>query len=390
MPKKIAELVQASIYNQKGLFMAVHNRILHLNNMPDYSIDSFIISSYKSRWINFILRQKNIEKPKEYSKDNVKYNVLWYKNSLIDYILFHKLKLKTIFFEKFENEIVPLFKDYDLINTHSGTGQLALKIKKKYGIPYVVTWHGSDIHTIPFNNKSEFERTKDIMENAECNFFVSDALRKLSEKITTKGKKEVLYNGINDKFYKYSLEEKQYLKQKYGVEGLKVVAFIGSLLPVKNIGALIDIFSKIYASYKNIEFWVIGDGPLRKILVENTKSLPIRFWGDVESDKMPELLNSIDLVVLPSKNEGLPLVCVESIGCGVNIVASNVGGISEVVGAQNVFDLDNDFVDKISERALYLLSSVNNNPVLDKKFNWDIIAEKEKGIIDSILNKTQL
>ena len=67
--------------------------------------------------------------------------------------------------------------------------------------------------------------------------------------------------------------------------------------------------------------------------------MAISFFGNQPSPAMPDIMNCIDVLVLPSLNEGLPLVCAEAISCGAAVVGSDVGGIAEVIGSENVVPL---------------------------------------------------
>lgn len=84
-------------------------------------------------------------------------------------------------------------------------------------------------------------------------------------------------------------------------------------------------------------------------------------------------------MVLPSLNEGLPLVTVEALACGANAVGSCVGGIPEVLGEDNVFSLGDMFTYNIADRIVYLL----NNRIEQKLkpcFSWERTAELESKI----------
>ena len=72
---------------------------------------------------------------------------------------------------------------------------------------------------------------------------------------------------------------------------------------------------------------------------------------------MPALMNCIDVLVLPSINEGLPLVCAEALRCGANVVGSDVGGIAEVIGHENVVPLGEGFERQMAEKVVEMLAS---------------------------------
>ena len=82
----------------------------------------------------------------------------------------------------------------------------------------------------------------------------------------------------------------------------------------------------------------------------------VSFLGNVPAEDMPTLMNCIDVLVLPSLNEGLPLVCAEALRCGANVVGSDVGGIAEVIGADNVVPLGDGFVQQIAGKIVTMLN----------------------------------
>ena len=198
-----------------------------------------------------------------------------------------------------------------------------------------------------------------------------------------------MYNGVSEDFYRYSDNKRIEIRKKYGVENKKVICFAGNVIAIKNPLVLPQIFKNIRDKYnKNeIAFWILGDGRLRPQLEKecNNNNLNCTFWGNIISDKMPEMLNCVDIQILPSKNEGLPLITIEALKCGANVVGSNVGGISEAIGKDNVFNLDSDFVGNISDRIIYMLENNFKQP-LSGEFDWKITAKKEYSIYQGILS----
>ena len=151
------------------------------------------------------------------------------------------------------------------------------------------------------------------------------------------------------------------------------------------------IFGKISESYnkEHLYFWVIGDGKLREHIESEIKKLDdvdCIFWGNQPIELMPLYMNCIDVLILPSKNEGLPLVTVAALKCGANVVGSNVGGIKEVIGVDNVFDLDENFIENIARRVVFILEHGGLNQAISSNFDWDRTAELENKYYKEILS----
>lgn len=388
MKNKVAILFAASIYNRKGLFNAAHNRIKYLKNIAPYDIDAFIVSSYIPDWLVRIIGGTVQGRPTSVTIEGVDYRILWYKNSLIDYVLYHYLHLDTFFKKRIYKKMASLLKCYDLIEAHSGTNEIAINSYKMYGTPYCITWHGSDIHTEPFKNESVKRNTAYQIKHAAYNFFVSKRLMETSELIASTNNKCVLYNGADKRFRRFSDHERTALRNKLNPSNRKVVGFVGNLIPIKNIAVLPAVFIAIYEQYKNVEFWIIGSGPLQYTFEAQTKDIPTHFWGNQAPESMPEFMNCIDVLVLPSLNEGLPLVTVEALRCGCNVVGSNAGGIPESIGIDSCVDLSiPQFVQRFADKVLQYLE----NPVEDQhpleQFDWERSAISENWVIKNIISK---
>lgn len=379
--KKIAIIADCDIYDRKGHFNAVHNRTKYLKQIANYEIDAYLIQTYEPFIVRFLRKTHIKKRPNFIEIDNVKYHLLWHRFSLIDYVLSTYLKLPQYIRLNFLRKKIHLFQNYDLISSHTiFCGLLASWISKKYGIPFCNTWHGSDINVAPQLTNFYKKAVRNILEKAEYNFFVSNALCQNSRKWGISKHDCILYNGVDDKFCIYPENQKSKLRQQFNVSDKKVVAFVGGLVPVKNIVLLPTIFSGIYKLYPQIIFWVIGDGKLKSYLERETSNLPIILWGNQEIVTIPDFMNCIDVLVLPSKNEGLPLVTVEALACGCNVVGSNVGGIPEVIGSKNVFDISdkhgiNDFVNRV-----YLMLKQKIEQPLNQIFSWEETAQIENNI----------
>lgn len=389
MKKRIAIIFEDNIYCQRGMFNAIRNRIKHLRDIVDFEIDVFVINSYEPWYIRKMRHTEKVEKVKTIQLDGIEYRVLWSRFTLTDYILDSKLHRTPFFSQLYYRFLTNKIRGYDLISAHSTQcGLLASRISKRDGIPFCVTWHGTDIHTSPFISRDEYSVVHSILNAADCNFFVSQSLLNTGLSISPKMKCEVLYNGRNKHFEKYPEELREQLRERNGVEdGAKVVAFVGNLVGVKNPNLLAPIFLSVQRLYHSrVVFWVIGSGKMQKEVEEDMVKLGVqcKFWGGQPADRMPSFMNCIDVLVLPSRNEGLPLVVVEAIACGANVAGSDVGGTREAIGKDNVFPHGDSFIQSISERIAYMLSHKVDQP-LSNVFEWENTAQKEFEVYSSLL-----
>ena len=386
---KLAVIFESSPFDRKGLFNAVHNRVKHLVETGECEIDVFCIHSRDTALTRRLRHTPEVPFVDDVTIGGIKYKMLWYDFSLIDHALVYKLSRRPFFFGKYLSRSVAILEGYDHVIAHSFTGGLfALEAFRRFGVPYSVTWHGSDVHTHPWRNALILKDTRAVMENASCNFYVSCALRTESDKITVSARKEVLYNGVADDFVRYPDDRRLAFREKYGLSPEeKVVAFVGSIVAVKNVSVLQPLFHEIRSRYDGpLKFWMVGDGKLRSAVepaMVSDETLDVRFWGNVPAEEIPSVMNCIDVMVLPSLNEGLPLVCAEAINCGASVVGSDVGGVPEVIGRENVVSLGDGLVRGMASKVVEMLHSTPVQTV-PASMSWKSTAQKELSYLKSL------
>jgi glycosyltransferase involved in cell wall biosynthesis len=106
----------------------------------------------------------------------------------------------------------------------------------------------------------------------------------------------------------------------------------------------------------------------------------VTFLGNVQAEDMPALMNCVDVLVLPSMNEGLPLVCAEALKCGARVVGSDVGGIAEVIGQQNVVSLGSDFTQQFAQKVVSMLADQDDgsfSQILPSEISWEKTTARE-------------
>lgn len=113
------------------------------------------------------------------------------------------------------------------------------------------------------------------------------------------------------------------------------LACIGRLVKVKNFGMAIRAFALVAPEFPQARLVFAGDGPERAGLEELTRELGltevVEFLGWMPPSAIPDFVNTVTAVVLPSNTEGLPLVAVQAAQLGRPVLATAVGGVPEIV-----------------------------------------------------------
>lgn len=381
---RIAIVFEENIFDRKGAFLAKLQRARHLREQEGMDVDVWCIQVSYGWLVRKLLAKRSLDgksearvgRPEILTFDGVTYHMLWLRYSILDHFLFFKLKLRPVLYPRFLKRVAPLFEGYDIVSAHSFEGAyLGREVQRRYGIPYCVTWHGSDIHTKPFKYPCIRELTAQLMAGARMNFFVSKALLEKSEEIGS-GTKQVLYNGCSQAFVRYDDARRAELRKKYQLGDSPVVGFVGNLEKVKNASLLPSLFAGIQKnSANNLDFWVVGDGR-EKAFVQADMQVPCRFFGNLSPEQMPEIFNCLDLLILPSLNEGLPLVLLEALSCGCRAVGSRVGGVPEVLDETHCVPLGDGFADRFAKAAAGALSE-SFSQTIPAEMNWEASARKE-------------
>ena len=116
-------------------------------------------------------------------------------------------------------------------------------------------------------------------------------------------------------------------------EGVVRLLYVGRLAAVKGVRVLFEALGMLDVPGLSLEVTLAGDGSDRAALeaAAHASGLNARFLGYVSQDRVAELLRSADMLVLPSFAEGVPVVLMEAMASGVPVIATRVGGVSELV-----------------------------------------------------------
>jgi glycosyltransferase involved in cell wall biosynthesis len=181
----------------------------------------------------------------------------------------------------------------------------------------------------------------------------------------------MIYHGLN---------LKRFFPRKKKKDKSVRILFVGALIEIKGIDDILDIFPRLLReSKKEVELLVCGSGNLEEKVIAMSRSLPIKYFGNVPHLKIPKIYRMADIFCGPSKalytlgikriEEGFGLVFMEALGSGLPIVTNDCGGVPEVVGKDNILNKQGDKEGLLNS----LLSLVN-----DEKAREDIGKKNRK------------
>lgn len=175
-----------------------------------------------------------------------------------------------------------------------------------------------------------------------------------------------------------------------------IIGYVGRLSREKGILNFIEAVARILQNNDQLKFIIIGDGPLKKEVSEYSIKYQlfnkVEFCGWVDHKLLPEYLNKMKLLVLPSYAEGLPNIVLESMGCGTPVLGANVGGVPDVViDGKTGYILKENTPDCIADSILEIfqsnsieLLSDNARSYIEKEYALNSAISRYEHIINDI------
>lgn len=224
---------------------------------------------------------------------------------------------------------------------------------------------------------------------------VSENLSQLLGDTYTSGQMICIHNGIDVESVRARTGRLRIREDWKVPDALPLIGVIGRLTRVKGQEIFLRAIARAHKSYRNLKGVVIGDGPERGRLQELAMTLGIEnaiiFAG--HRDDVYDCINAIDVFVLPSLHEGLPMVLLEAMALGSPVIASRVGGIPEVIEHRKnglLFSVGSD--EELTENLLVLLSDrelairlgEEGRKRVRAKFNAEIMARHTAQVYQSL------
>lgn len=294
----------------------------YTNNMG--GLESFILNYYR-----------NINKEKIQFDFLVHYKEIPYKKEIEAFggkVIYITRKSNNIL--KYKREMKKFFKEnsskYSAIwvNICSLSNNDHIKYAKKYKIPKRIIHSHNTNETRGYIRKLAHYFNKCFIGKYATDYWACSTVAGkwfYSEKIMTSNKYKVINNAINISEFSYNKEISNKYKESLGIKDKYVIGHVGRFCNQKNHGKLIDIFYEYKKMYPKAHLLLIGVGELEYIIKQKVKKLNIQdyvtFLG--ERDDIKYLMQAMDVFVLPSIYEGLPIVGIEAQISGLPCILAN-------------------------------------------------------------------
>jgi glycosyltransferase involved in cell wall biosynthesis len=221
--------------------------------------------------------------------------------------------------------------EVDIVDAHYfyPDGIAAALLAYVFRKPLVVTARGTDINVLP-NYAFSRALIRWAANRAVKIIAVSEALRsRLIDLGVDASKVVTLRNGVDQSEFR-ELDQAS-VRARLEIPNTTVLLTVGNLIESKGHHLAIESLRELDHAY----LVVVGDGPMRasleRIARENGVADRVRFTGALGTSELVEYYNSADALVLATLREGMPNVVLEAISCGLPVVATDCGGIAEVV-----------------------------------------------------------
>lgn len=256
----------------------------------------------------------------------------------------------------------------DIVHVHIAfkDGIVALWLKRKYHIPFILSEHWSVYNKdngLAFKEKSFLFRflVKKILRNATIILPVSEHLGRTIQSMVPSIRYQVVPNVVNTSVFNY---------REYN--DIKEFTFIhvSSLIDLKNPERIVDAFEKVNQQYPSTRLILIGE---TKNLKTNITNKNITLIDTVSNEDVAAYLQKSHVFVLFSRTENQPCVLLESFCCGLPVISTAVGGVPEIVTKENGLLIETGNIDQLVEKMKYMIE--NYHQYNRKKISDDAVAQ---------------
>lgn len=269
---------------------------------------------------------------------------------------------------------------------------LPLLISKFLKKKVIMIYAGSSFQSMT-SSGSSYSMPVNILEN--INGYLSDNIIVYSQTLIKEWGLEKYKNKIFIAPRHFLNQEEFNIKKKF-VDRDNLVGYIGRLSEEKGPLNFVKAIEKMPKEIFNIKYFIGGDGKLRndiKKYLESESLFNVEMIGWISHQKLPDYLNELKLIVLPSYTEGLPNIMIEAMACGTPVLANPVGSIPDIIkdGETGFIMEDNspECIAKNIQRVLvcpYLDSIIKNaRGLVLEECTYEAAVNRYKKILSEVL-----
>lgn len=272
---------------------------------------------------------------------------------------------------------------------------IGLYAAKTLGIKVILT------RNVPYRKKGIKKFFNRLFLYNQCDLVITlcEYVKKLLERDFRLRNVKVNYDGFWNELKKLSLEEILQIKKKYNINQDEfVLATIGRVEESKGVSIAIDAVSQVKTEMPNIKLLVVGTGnvqyiqKLKEIVRRKNIEDSITFTGFVENTY--EIYNIIDVLLHPSYFDSVPICILEAFGYSKPVIASNTGGIPEIVeDGKNGYLFSTGNAKSLAERIGQLLISdymslgLKGKETINRKFSKENMVRNYTKLLKELLGK---
>ncbi|MBS1800804.1 MAG: glycosyltransferase [Acidobacteria bacterium] len=247
-------------------------------------------------------------------------------------------------------------------------GDAALRVARALRVPFVVTAIGTDLNVIPPLCEG---LTRRVLRNADFTVTVSGDLLKTARRLgAPEERSRAILNGCDTTIFHPRDRAAARIALNVAADE-EAIVYVGRLDMAKGLGELVAAAAALHTKRPRAHCYIVGDGPARQQLADaiaaQGASEHITIMPSCATDGVANWMAAADLVTLPSYREGCPNVIIEALASGRPVVATNVGGIPELMDER-----DGQLVPARDAAAL----EAALDHVLGQSWNADAISQK--------------
>lgn len=265
------------------------------------------------------------------------------------------------------------------------SGPIALYLKHKYHLPYIVRFGGGDIPGAQKRFKYIYMALapliRSVWKNADHLVANSEGLCARAQKFENRYSMDIIANGVDHQFFVPGNLPKNDNEIK--------ILFVSRLIEGKGLQYIIPSMPDIQTTIrqkcqKNVKLFIVGDGPYRTTLEQLAQTSHandcISFEGRKDKNQVKQYYQNADIFILPSLSEGMPNVVLEAMASELPIIMTPCEGSKELITDNGIISTLEDFSDNLIKLCIdnELRSKMGKNSLHNTKkyFQWETIAKR--------------